>query len=365
MITLALAQLQYFFAYQLGDWTGGENGVQLSGRGTLFGLPLENDVAFYYAVLAVAALGTFFVVRVVRSPFGAVLGAMRENEQRAIALGYRVDRYKLVAFVLSGTLAGVAGVLFAVGNRLSGLDGVDWHTSGKVVMMSILGGIGTVFGPIAGAGHLRVARLLRLEDRRSATRPTSSWGRSSRCACCCSGAGSSASCWRCARSARSPSAASRAVFVTAFRRKRGAKTDDAFPWTVPALRALDELRFDAPVTFLMGENGCGKSTLLEALAVATEAAAAGAEDVDVDATLAGARRLAAAFEVEERGIPRVRAFFRAEDAFGFTKRIEREMKEIDADADAMLRDEKASDFRRRLGANITRSSRERAREQIR
>ena len=152
MITLALAQLQYFVAYQLGDWTGGENGVQLSGRGTLFGLPLENDIAFYYAVLAVAALGTLLVVRVVRSPFGSVLGAMRENEQRAIALGYRVDRYKLVAFVLSGTLAGVAGVLFAVGNRLSGLDGVDWHTSGKVVMMSILGGIGTVFGPIAGAG---------------------------------------------------------------------------------------------------------------------------------------------------------------------------------------------------------------------
>jgi branched-chain amino acid transport system permease protein len=152
MITLALAQLQYFFAYQLGDWTGGENGVQLNGRGTLFGISLENDVAFYYAVLVIAALGTYLVVRVVRSPFGAVLGAMRENEQRAIALGFRVDRYKLVAFVLSGTLAGVAGVLFAVGNRLSGLDGVDWHTSGKVVMMAILGGIGTVFGPIAGAG---------------------------------------------------------------------------------------------------------------------------------------------------------------------------------------------------------------------
>jgi branched-chain amino acid transport system permease protein len=152
MITLALAQLQYFFAYQLGFWTGGENGVQLNGRGTLFGLPLENDIAFYYAVLAVAALGTYLVVRVVRSPFGAVLSAMRENEQRAIALGFRVDRYKLIAFVMSGTLAGVAGVLFAIGNRLSGLDGVDWHTSGKVVMMSILGGIGTVFGPIAGAG---------------------------------------------------------------------------------------------------------------------------------------------------------------------------------------------------------------------
>jgi branched-chain amino acid transport system permease protein len=152
MITLALAQLQYFFAYQLGEWTGGENGVQLSARGSLFGLPLENDVAFYYAVLAVAAVGTYLVVRVVRSPFGSVLNAMRENEQRAVALGYRVDRYKLAAFVMSGTLAGLAGVLFAVGNRLSGLDGVDWHTSGKVVMMSILGGIGTIFGPIVGAG---------------------------------------------------------------------------------------------------------------------------------------------------------------------------------------------------------------------
>ena len=153
MITLALAQLQYFFAYQLGNWTGGENGVQLTGgRGTLFGIPLENDVAFYYGVLAVAALGTYLVVRVVRSPFGAVLHAMRENEQRAVALGFRVDRYNLVTFVLSGTLAGIAGVLFAVGNRLSGLDGVDWHTSGQVVMMSILGGIGTIFGPILGAG---------------------------------------------------------------------------------------------------------------------------------------------------------------------------------------------------------------------
>ena len=147
------------------------------------------------------------------------------------------------------------------------------------------------------------------------------------------------------------------MFVTAFRRRRGAKTDEAFPWTVPALRALRELRFDAPVTFLMGENGCGKSTLLEALAVATDAAAAGAEEVGVDATLAGARRFAAAFEAEERGRPLARAFFRAEDAFGFTKRIEREMKEIDAQADAMLHDEKASEFRRRLGANITRSSR--------
>ncbi|MBV8371402.1 MAG: AAA family ATPase [Candidatus Eremiobacteraeota bacterium] len=147
------------------------------------------------------------------------------------------------------------------------------------------------------------------------------------------------------------------MFLEAIRRRRGARVDDDFPWTVPALRSLRELCFTAPVTFLMGENGCGKSTLLEALAVAVEARAAGAEEVDADATLAGSRRLAEAFEAVERGRPRNRVFFRAEDAFGFTKRIEREMKEIDAEADAMLRDEKASEFRRRLGSNITRSSR--------
>lgn len=147
------------------------------------------------------------------------------------------------------------------------------------------------------------------------------------------------------------------MFLEAIRRRRRAPIDDAFPWTVPALRALRELRFTAPVTFLMGENGCGKSTLLEALAAATEARAAGAEEVAADATLAGSRRLAEAFEVVERGRPRVTLFFRAEDAFGFTKRIEREMKEIDAEADAMLADEKASPFRRRIGANITRSTR--------
>ena len=91
------------------------------------------------------------------------------------------------------------------------------------------------------------------------------------------------------------------MFLRAFRRRDDEKPDDAFPWTVPALRALREVRFEAPVTFLMGENGCGKSTLLEALAVATDASAAGAEGVDVDATLSGARRLAGAFEAVERG----------------------------------------------------------------
>ncbi len=151
MITLAIGQIQYFLAFQLVDLTGGENGLQVGTRGTLFGLRLDNDFVYYYLVLAIAALGTAFAVRVVTSPFGAVLAAMRENENRAKSIGYNTDRFKLGAFVMSGTLAGLAGALFAVGNRLSGLDGVDWHTSGAIVIMTILGGIGTIYGPIVGA----------------------------------------------------------------------------------------------------------------------------------------------------------------------------------------------------------------------
>ena len=94
----------------------------------------------------------WFALRLTRSPFGGVLRAMRENEPRAIALGYRVDRYKLVVFIIAGGLAGFAGGLYALGNRLVGLDMVDWHTSGKVVMMTVLGGVGTIVGPIVGAG---------------------------------------------------------------------------------------------------------------------------------------------------------------------------------------------------------------------
>lgn len=152
MITLAVAQIQYFSAFQLVPYTGGENGLQLSGRGTLLGIPVENDVAFYYLVLTLVALGVWFALRLTRSPFGRVLRAMRENEQRAIALGYRVDRYKLAVFTLAGGLAGFAGALYALGNRLAGLEMVDWHTSGAVVMMTVLGGIGTIVGPIVGAG---------------------------------------------------------------------------------------------------------------------------------------------------------------------------------------------------------------------
>ena len=160
MVTLGIAQIVYFMAYQFSGLTGGENGTQIATRGSLFGLSLdnvlglslENDRVFYYLALAIVVLGVLFAIRVVNSPFGAVLAAMRENEQRARSIGYDTNRFKLAAFVMSGTLAGVAGALYAIGNRLSGLDGVDWHTSGKIVMMTILGGIGTIFGPIVGAG---------------------------------------------------------------------------------------------------------------------------------------------------------------------------------------------------------------------
>ena len=151
MITLAIAQIVYFLAFQLVGLTGGENGIQISTRGTLFGLPLENDRVYYYLVLVCAVFVTAFAIRVVTSPFGQVLAAMRENEVRAQSVGYATRRFKIAAFVLSGTLAGFAGALYALGNRLAGLDGVDWHTSGAIVMMTILGGIGTIYGPIVGA----------------------------------------------------------------------------------------------------------------------------------------------------------------------------------------------------------------------
>jgi branched-chain amino acid transport system permease protein len=151
MITLAIAEIQYFVVFQMSDLTGGENGLPVQTRGTFFGLPLENDVFYYYVALAALAIGVAFAVRVVTSPFGAVLAAMRENEVRAKSIGYDTDRFKLAAFVISGTLAGLAGALYTLGNRFAGTDGVDWHTSGAIVIMTILGGIGTIFGPIVGA----------------------------------------------------------------------------------------------------------------------------------------------------------------------------------------------------------------------
>jgi len=152
MVTLGIAMIQYFCVFQMTDVTGGENGLSLSSRGHYFGLPLENDVAFYYILVAVVAISVWLTLRLVASPFGMVLRGMRENEQRMVALGYRVNRYKLAVFTIAGGLAGFAGALYALGNRLAGLDMVDWHTSGAVVMMTVLGGIGTIVGPIVGAG---------------------------------------------------------------------------------------------------------------------------------------------------------------------------------------------------------------------
>ena len=118
----------------------------------MFGLPLDGERPFYYLVLLCTALAIAFAIRVINSPFGMVLAAMRENEQRARSVGYDVHRFKLLAFIMSGTMAGFAGSLYALNNRLVGLDVVDWHTSGKVVMMTILGGIGSIYGAVVGAG---------------------------------------------------------------------------------------------------------------------------------------------------------------------------------------------------------------------
>jgi branched-chain amino acid transport system permease protein len=151
MITLAIAQIEYFVAVQLSGLTGGENGLPMDGRGNFFGVHLPNDLSYYYFTFVVVALCVWFVVRVMNSPFGAMLRAIRQNEPRAIALGYRVHRFKLAAFVMAGALSGLAGALYALGNRLAGLEMLDWHTSGAVVMMTILGGSGTIVGPMIGA----------------------------------------------------------------------------------------------------------------------------------------------------------------------------------------------------------------------
>lgn len=151
MITLAIAQIEYFVALQLSGITGGENGLQLDSRGTFLGLSLENNFVYYYIVLAAVALCALLAWRIVRSPFGVVLAAIEQNEQRTIALGYRVYRYKLVVFVIAGAFSGLAGACFALGNHLAGLEMLDWHTSGSVVMMTILGGASTLVGPMIGA----------------------------------------------------------------------------------------------------------------------------------------------------------------------------------------------------------------------
>jgi branched-chain amino acid transport system permease protein len=152
MVTLALAQMVFFFCVQA-PFTGGEDGLQRIPRGQLFGLiDISNDRTFYYFVLAVFAAGFLIIYRTIHSPFGQVLKAIRENEPRAISLGYAVDRFKLIAFVLSAALAGLAGSTKVLLFQLGSLSDVTWQMSGEVVLMTLVGGLGTVFGPIVGAG---------------------------------------------------------------------------------------------------------------------------------------------------------------------------------------------------------------------
>jgi len=151
MITLALAQMVYFF-YLQAPFTGGEDGIQAVPRGKLFGLIDLNNVWAMYALVFVVFIGGFLLIhRTVHSPFGQVLKAIRENESRALSLGYDIDRYKLLAYVLSAALAGLAGATKALVFELASLTDVHWTMSGEVVLMVLLGGLGTVFGPVAGA----------------------------------------------------------------------------------------------------------------------------------------------------------------------------------------------------------------------
>jgi branched-chain amino acid transport system permease protein len=151
MITLALAQMVFFFALQA-PFTGGEDGIQRVPRGHFLGIvDLRNDTALYYVVAAIFLAGFLGVYRIVHSPFGQVLKAIRENEPRAISLGYRVDQYKLAAFVMSAALTGLAGSVKAIVFQLASLSDVHWTMSGEVVLMTLVGGLGTVFGPALGA----------------------------------------------------------------------------------------------------------------------------------------------------------------------------------------------------------------------
>jgi branched-chain amino acid transport system permease protein len=152
MVTLALAQLLAFGFEHATSITGGEDGIQGIQRGKLFGLvSLDSDLALYFFVLAVFVAVFLFVLRVVHSPYGQVLKAIRENEPRAISLGYNVDRYKLLAFVLSASIAGLGGGLKSLVLHLATLQDVRWEQSGEVILMTLLGGLGTFAGPVLGA----------------------------------------------------------------------------------------------------------------------------------------------------------------------------------------------------------------------
>ncbi len=152
MITLALAQMVFFFSLQTPRFTGGEDGIQAVPRGHLFGLiSLADDRTLYWLVAAIFMAGLLAIYRIIHSPFGQVCKAIRDNEPRAISLGYRANQYKLAVFVLSAMLAGLAGSTKAIVFQLASLTDVHWSMSGEVVLMTLVGGLGTVFGPIAGA----------------------------------------------------------------------------------------------------------------------------------------------------------------------------------------------------------------------
>jgi len=151
MITLALQQMMYLVALRV-KFTGGEDGIQAVPRGRLFGVfSLTDEMTMYVFVLVVVLAAFLLIYRIINSPFGEVLKAIRENEQRAISLGYNTDRYKLIAFVLSATLCGLAGSLKALVFQLASLTDVHWTMSGEVVLMTLVGGLGTMFGPVVGA----------------------------------------------------------------------------------------------------------------------------------------------------------------------------------------------------------------------
>ncbi|MDB5998643.1 MAG: transporter permease [Rhizobacter sp.] len=151
MVTLALAQMVYFVCLQV-PFTGGEDGLQGVPRGKLFGLvPLGDDLAMYFFVLVVFVAVFLFIIRIVHSPYGQVLKAIRENEPRAVSLGYDVDRYKLLAFVMSSALSGLAGALKTLVMGFATLSDVHWGMSGEVILMTLLGGMGTFAGPVIGA----------------------------------------------------------------------------------------------------------------------------------------------------------------------------------------------------------------------
>lgn len=154
MVTLALAQLM-FFVYLQAPFTGGEDGLQGVRRGELFGvIDLSDNLNMYYFVLAIFLFGFWLINRTVHSPFGQILKAIRENEARATSLGYNVNDYKWAAFVISAALSGLAGSTKTLVFQLASLTDVHWHMSGEVVLMTLLGGMGTIFGPFVGAATI-------------------------------------------------------------------------------------------------------------------------------------------------------------------------------------------------------------------